>query len=111
LGEVRLSNIAERDLLEIWFHIAADNGAETADYWIDRIEARLGQLSMFPQSGPARPDIAPEARMLVISRWLVLYREIPDGGWSTGSSTQRRTWARWISPANNAAAPVRRPSP
>ena len=48
MGEVRLSNIAERDLLEIWFHIAADNGAETADYWIDRIEARLGQLSMFP---------------------------------------------------------------
>jgi plasmid stabilization system protein ParE len=39
LGQVRLSKLAERDLLEIWFHIAADNGAETADYWIDRIEA------------------------------------------------------------------------
>jgi toxin ParE1/3/4 len=79
LGEVRLSKSAERDLLEIWFHIAADKGAETADYWIDRIEARLGQLSMFPQSGPALPDIAPEARVLVISRWLVLYRVMPDG--------------------------------
>jgi toxin ParE1/3/4 len=34
---------------------------------------------MFPQSGPARPDIGPEARVLVVSRWLVLYRVIPDG--------------------------------
>ncbi|WP_441238437.1 type II toxin-antitoxin system RelE/ParE family toxin [Bradyrhizobium sp. 930_D9_N1_4] len=79
MGEVRLSKSAERDLLEIWFHIAADKGVETADYWIDRVEARLSQLSMFPQSGPARSDIAPEARVLVISRWLVLYRVIPDG--------------------------------
>ncbi|MBA4034027.1 MAG: type II toxin-antitoxin system RelE/ParE family toxin [Bradyrhizobium sp.] len=79
MGEVRLSRLAQRDLLEIWMHIAADRGAATADRWIDRIEARCRQLAQFPESGPPRPDIADNARMLVIVRWLALY-EITKGG-------------------------------
>jgi toxin ParE1/3/4 len=80
LGEVRLSRLAQRDLLEIWFHIAAaDKGPHTADHWIDRIEARCRQLAEFPESGPPRPDIADDPRMLVIARWLALY-EITTGG-------------------------------
>ena len=79
MGEVRLSRFAQRDLLEIWFHIAADKGPATADHWIDRIEARCRQLAEFPESGPPRPDIAGDARMLVIVRWLALY-EITKGG-------------------------------
>ena len=73
MGEVRLSQFAQRDLLEIWFHIAADKGPAAADHWIDRIEAQCRQLAEFPESGPARPDIADGARMLVIVRWLALY--------------------------------------
>ena len=79
MGEVRLSRFAQRDLLEIWFHIAADKGPVTADRWIDRIEARCRQLAEFPESGPPRPDIAGAARMLVIASWLALY-EITKGG-------------------------------
>ncbi|UPK03162.1 type II toxin-antitoxin system RelE/ParE family toxin [Bradyrhizobium sp. 170] len=79
MGEVRLSQLAERDLLEIWLHMAADKGPDTADHWIDRIEARCRQLAEFPESGPLRPDIADGARMLVIARWLALY-EITKGG-------------------------------
>ena len=79
MGEVRLSQFAQRDLLEIWFHIAADKGPATADHWIDRIEARCRQLAEFPESGPPRPDIAGDACMLVIVRWLALY-EITKGG-------------------------------
>lgn len=79
MGEVRLSHLAQHDLLQIWLHIATDNGAATADHWIDRIEARCRQLGQFPQSGPPRPDIADQARALVIARWLVLY-EITKGG-------------------------------
>lgn len=79
MGEVRLSQLAQRDLLEIWFHIAADKGPATADHWIDRIEARCRQLAEFPESGPLRPDIADGARMMVIARWLALY-EIAKGG-------------------------------
>ena len=79
MGEVRLSRFAQRDLLEIWFHIAADKGPATADHWIDRIEARCRQLAEFPELGPPRPDIAGDARLLVIARWLALY-EITKGG-------------------------------
>jgi len=79
LGKVRLSRLAQSDLAEIWFLIASDNGPGTADHWIDRIEARCGQLAQFPESGPTRPDIADGARMLVISRWLALYEIIPGG--------------------------------
>ncbi len=79
MGEVRLSNLAERDLLEIWSHIAADKGQATADQWIDRIETRCRQLAEFPESGPARTDIAPQARMLVIARWVALYRVVTGG--------------------------------
>ncbi len=78
MGEVRLSRLAQRDLLEIWIHIAADRGAATADHWIDRIEARCRQLAEFPESGPHRPDIADNARMLVIARWLALYEITND---------------------------------
>jgi toxin ParE1/3/4 len=79
LGEVRLSLLAQRDLLEIWVHIASDKGSGTADHWIDHIEARCRQLAEFPESGPPRSDIADNARMLVIARWLALY-EIAKGG-------------------------------
>ena len=79
MGEVRLSQLAQRDLLEIWIHIAADKGPDTADHWIDRIEARCRQLAEFPEAGPARPDIADGARMMVIARWLALY-EITKSG-------------------------------
>ena len=79
MGEIRLSQLAQRDLLEIWFRIAADKGPDTADRWIDHIEARCRQLAEFPESGPPRPDIADDARMLVIVRWLALY-EITKGG-------------------------------
>jgi toxin ParE1/3/4 len=79
LGEVRLSQLAQRDLLDIWFRIAADKGPDTADHWIDRIEARCRQLAEFPESGPPRSDIAGDARMLVIARWLALYA-ITKGG-------------------------------
>jgi len=48
LGEVRLSRFAQRDLLEIWFHIAADKGPVTADHWIDRIERGAASWRNFP---------------------------------------------------------------
>ena len=79
MGEVRLSQLAQRDLLEIWLHIAADNGPAMADHWIDHIEARCRQLAEFPESGPSRSDISDGARMLVIVRWLALYEITNDG--------------------------------
>ncbi|MBR0696837.1 type II toxin-antitoxin system RelE/ParE family toxin [Bradyrhizobium lablabi] len=79
MGEVRLSRLAEHDLLEIWSHIATDKGPAAADHWIDRIEARCRQLAEFPESRPPRRDIAATGRMLVIARWLALYEITANG--------------------------------
>jgi len=40
----------------------------------DRIEMSCVRLVQHPQLGRARPEIAPDARALVIERWLALYR-------------------------------------
>ena len=73
MARVRLTERAREDLDEIWFYIAQDNMA-AADRLIDAITARCNSLTDFPDLGPARPDIAPDARMLTIDNYIVLYR-------------------------------------
>lgn len=67
------SPAAEQDLIDIWCSIALDSPS-AADRMIDRLTARIGQLSAFPESGPRRPDIGEDARILVEGNWLILYR-------------------------------------
>jgi len=67
------SPAAEDDLTEIWLTIALES-PRAADRFIDTIGFRIRQLAIFPDSGPARPDIAPEARALTVGKYLVLYR-------------------------------------
>lgn len=50
-----------------------------ADRLHDRLAARLRTLEDFVEAGIARPDIAPEARMLVGRPYVILYRVLPDG--------------------------------
>jgi toxin ParE1/3/4 len=69
---------AGEDLEEIWLHVAyADPAA--ADRLIDRIASRCLDLMEYPHLGPARTDIAPEARMLVLDDYIILTRVVaPD---------------------------------
>jgi toxin ParE1/3/4 len=60
-------------LEDIWLYIAVDS-PQAADRLIDRIIARCFDLADQPRLGPARPEIAPDARMLVVGDYLVLYR-------------------------------------
>jgi toxin ParE1/3/4 len=69
---------ARADLLAIWREVAMDNPA-AADRLYDRLEARVRILETFPEAGVARPDIAPEARMLIEPPYLLLYRLLPAG--------------------------------
>ncbi len=64
---------ARRDLLDIYELIGAEQ-PQAADRYLDRIEALAGHLAEHPRMGPARPDIAPELRMLVEKPYLILYR-------------------------------------
>lgn len=73
MGRIFRTLRAKTDLDEIWLHIALDNLA-AADRLIDRIVSRCQDLAAHPRLGPARPEIAPDARMLVVDDYLVLYR-------------------------------------
>ena len=73
MARVHYSRQARADLIEIWLHIAGESQS-VADRCLETIEASCDRLAMFPELGPARPDIASDARMLVVERWLALYR-------------------------------------
>ena len=64
---------AEEDLIEIWLYVAEENPA-AADRLLDKIDARLQQLSAMPLSGPSRDDLVLGARHLVIGNFLAFYR-------------------------------------
>ncbi len=76
---VSYSAQARLDLADIWAWIAESGGEATADRVVGRIERRIAALSLHPELGPARPDIADEARLLVAERWLALYAIAGDG--------------------------------
>jgi toxin ParE1/3/4 len=64
---------ASADLDEIWLSIALDSPS-AADRLIDRILQRCLSLANYPRLGPARPEIAHDARMLTVGDYIVLYR-------------------------------------
>jgi toxin ParE1/3/4 len=76
--QVRFTRRAPEDLLDIWLYIAPQNPV-AADRVFDRIEASCQLLRDYPELGPARSEIADNARALVIERWLALYRLIEGG--------------------------------
>lgn len=73
MSRVRYTNLARTDLTDIWVRIALHDQA-SANRVVDAITERCNQLSDFPKLGPARPEIAPNVRVLIVERWLVLYR-------------------------------------
>jgi toxin ParE1/3/4 len=79
VGKVRFTRRARDDLLDIWLAIASRNSDAVADRIYNRIEHACVLLQNQPQLGPGRPEIAEDARALVIERWLALYRLVEDG--------------------------------
>jgi len=70
---VNFGTQAKRDLDAIWNYVAHEDSA-AADRLIELIYATSRRLADFPESGPARPDIAPSVRSLMAGRYLLLYR-------------------------------------
>ena len=69
---------ARQDLIEIRDHVAADNPA-AADALLDRIDDACSRLNEHPRLGPARDDIRPGLRYLIVGDYVVLYRLLDDG--------------------------------
>lgn len=74
MAELHYTRRAREDLIDIWLYIASRNSDASADAIYDRIEESCARLAQHPQLGRARPEIAPDARALVVERWLALYR-------------------------------------
>jgi len=66
-------------LLDIWLYVARNSSETVADRVLDGIEHSCCSLEEHPRLGRARPEIQPEARSIVIERWLALYRVTEDG--------------------------------
>lgn len=64
----RLSDLAERDLDEIWAYVAEDASPTTADRLIDAIMDRFELLAAQPRIGRLRPESAPACDPL---RWRI----------------------------------------
>lgn len=79
MGTVRFTRRAREDLFDIWLYVARQKSEAVADRVYDRIEETCQLLREHHQIGPARPEIAEDARALVIVRWLALYRLVDDG--------------------------------
>ena len=65
--------MAKRDLGDIWIAIAPKNKS-AATRLLMRIDARIQNLSDFPELGPERPEIAEGLRKLVEGNYLILYQ-------------------------------------
>ena len=63
---------SERDLDEIWFHIALDN-ITAADALLNAIDQSCRRLAGQTMMGRARPELAPELRSFAVRRYVMFY--------------------------------------
>ena len=69
----RLSRPAQRDLDNIWLHIAEDNPS-AADDFLDLLYEKFLLLASMPRMGRERRDLAPVLRSFSVHRYVVFYR-------------------------------------
>jgi toxin ParE1/3/4 len=67
------TKLADEDLLEIWFYIAADE-MEAADRLLDQIDARCEGLGEYPEKGVQRDGLMPGMRSLPEGNYVIFYR-------------------------------------
>ncbi|WP_439546927.1 type II toxin-antitoxin system RelE/ParE family toxin [Sandarakinorhabdus sp.] len=75
---VRLRPAAEKDLLDIWRHVAADN-PDAADRLLDRFDAALQMLADNPFAGSPRPELGQALRSFVVGRYVLFHAVVSDG--------------------------------
>jgi toxin ParE1/3/4 len=74
----RLTEQAEADLDEVWFHIARDSPAN-ATRFLHRILKQSQLLAEAPRLGRVRADLAPGLRSFPLGNYLIFYRQLDDG--------------------------------
>jgi toxin ParE1/3/4 len=78
MARVRLSHLAYDDLLEIWAFIAEDS-AENADRFIDRLFETFELLANNEKLGKIRPELLSGLRSFPVRRYIIFYHPVNFG--------------------------------
>ena len=78
MAQLRFTEQAERDLIDISNFIARDNPVNSGRF-IRVLEDRCRLLASHPLMGRARAELAPKLRSLAHGRYVIFYRAIEDG--------------------------------
>jgi plasmid stabilization system protein ParE len=76
MKKLRFSEMAERDLDQIWTYIATKSGnIDTAKRFVESLVSRLSILALESRAGTVRDGIDEGLRGLPIGRYVVNYRD------------------------------------
>lgn len=70
---VRLSVLAENDLLDIWHYSFQEWDAAQADMYLDELEKAFNLLAEHPELGPSRGYVRNGYRVFAVGRHAVYY--------------------------------------
>lgn len=93
----RAARAAEKDLDDIWLHVARESSEDTADKLVDEIIERFRLLAQFPLSGRSRDDIEYGIRSLPVGEFIIYYRARLKAGVLIsriihGARRQKQSW-------------------
>lgn len=77
MKQIRVSDAARLDRIEIWLHIANDNPG-AADSLIEEFDEKLQMLAESPGLSRLRPELGLEVRYFPVANYLIFYQEVPD---------------------------------
>lgn len=73
MAEVLVTSDARSDLADIDVYLATEAGERTAKAYAGRFATALRRLADWPGSGPPRPALGPDTRIVVIWPFLMIY--------------------------------------
>ncbi len=73
INRVVISQPADQDVIDIWFHIAAEN-ILAADLLAAEFEAKFALLGALPEIGHVRQDLPAGVRSFPVGNYLIIYK-------------------------------------
>jgi toxin ParE1/3/4 len=75
----RITPTASRDIESILDYLAEKVSFETAERFLEKIDAKFKLLAKFPQIGRRRDGLYPGLRSVPLEDYLIFYRLAPEG--------------------------------
>ncbi|MHA6723249.1 type II toxin-antitoxin system RelE/ParE family toxin [Sphingomonas sp. RS2018] len=69
---------ARDDAVDVWLYVAIHD-VVAADRLLERFNRRIESLAALPLTGQARDKLGVDLRSVVVGRYVIFYRPLPDG--------------------------------